>query len=281
MAKFLISTTGSQSAVTLSDMGYVFFTHPTVNFDLFSEFDIVEVGSSNSLQSAMTLSYLTATDEYGTPIVSSKDIHIASMSGGTNMMTGGTFNRFSIRLSDDVNIASLTTATLSASTFSASTLFVGGSSISTSGSSFSTISANTIYSGSTNISSLFAGTSHGHAGGLGITIDGARGVISSGQKGYLSIPFSGIMNSWEIYSDVSGSTEVDVWKSTFATFPPTSANTITDSNRIRLTNAREGRSTNLSAWTQSFDTGDVLAFNVISASTVTRLNILISITKYN
>lgn len=120
------------------------------------------------------------------------------------------------------------------------------------------------------------GTVAGLAGSTGITVDGGGGVITTGVKGYISIPYSGTITGWTIFSDVSGSCVIDTWKDTYANFPPTVADTIWGGSKPTLSSAQKNQATGLSiAVTQ----GDVFAYNVDSATTVTRVNLTINITK--
>lgn len=75
-------------------------------------------------------------------------------------------------------------------------------------------------------------------------------------------------------SDVVGSIEIDVWNSTS---PPTGANSITDGNRPNLVTAQENNDQILSGWSKTLNEGDVMAFNVVSATSVTFINLIIKI----
>ena len=117
------------------------------------------------------------------------------------------------------------------------------------------------------------------ASAFGITIDGAGSAITTGVKGYLTIPYAGTINSWDILADQSGSIVVDVWKSTYAAFPPTVANRIAGTEKPTLSSAQKNQDTNLTTWTTSVAANDIIAFNVDSAATVTRVNLIIKITR--
>lgn len=130
------------------------------------------------------------------------------------------------------------------------------------------------YRDSSSISS--SGTTNGS---FGFTIDGSGNVITSGNKGYLVMPYNGTINSWILLSDLSGSTEIDIWKDTISNYPPTSADTITGNNRPYLNSQNVRTSGSLTGWTTSFSTNDVFVFNVISATTITKLNLTINVTK--
>ena len=110
-------------------------------------------------------------------------------------------------------------------------------------------------------------------------IDGGGSAITTGQKGHLEIPFAGTITGWTILADQSGSIVVDVWKDTNANFPPTVAETITGSEKPTLATAQKNQDLTLTTWTTAIAAGDILAFNVDSASTVTRVLIALRVTR--
>lgn len=127
-------------------------------------------------------------------------------------------------------------------------------------------------------------------GGTGITadvkvvdiafiIEGSGDVISTGVKGDLEIPFACTINSWTLLADQSGSIVIDVWKNTYANYPPTVADTITGSEKPTLSSATKNQDTSLTTWTTSIAAGDILRFNVDSATTVTRVSLNLKATR--
>ena len=72
---------------------------------------------------------------------------------------------------------------------------------------------------------------------------------------------------------------IDVWKDTYANFPPTSADSITGSEKPTLSSAQKNQDLTLTTWTTAVSAGDILAFNVDSASTVTRVTLSIRANK--
>lgn len=122
-------------------------------------------------------------------------------------------------------------------------------------------------------------TSGATVGSFGITIDGMGGVISTGQQGYVSIPYNATINGWTLLADQVGSCVIDVWRDTFGTFPPTSGDTIAGNERPTLTSQNANRDLALTGWTTSITSGDIIGFNVLSATGVTRANLIINVTK--
>lgn len=110
---------------------------------------------------------------------------------------------------------------------------------------------------------------------FGLTIDGGGSAITTGVKGDVTIPFDCYIDSWYITADQAGSIVIDVWKDVFANFPPTVADSIAGTEKPTLSSATFNSDTNLTTWTTRMVTsGDVIRFNVDSASTVTRVNLV-------
>ena len=115
------------------------------------------------------------------------------------------------------------------------------------------------------------------SGSFGVTIDGNGGVITVGQKGYITVPYHGTITDWEIMADRAGACNIDVRKSTFATFPTQLS--ITGSAPITMSAALKASSSILTGWTSSISAGDVYGFTLNSATTITRLNLIINTIK--
>jgi hypothetical protein len=106
---------------------------------------------------------------------------------------------------------------------------------------------------------------------FGIVIDGGGSPITAGVKGFLQLPFSGIITRWTLMADQVGSIVLDLWKDTFASAPPTVADTITGSEKPTLASDQFAEDTDLATWDVQVEAGDVVAFNVDSAATVQRV----------
>ena len=91
----LLTTTGTQTPVTIDDLGGVQFVHPTSNLDLVApngEFTYEEVLNSTdtitvtaSLQAAVNAGYITLTDASGNPIT---DLGSTTLAEATATETG-------------------------------------------------------------------------------------------------------------------------------------------------------------------------------------------------
>ncbi len=117
---------------------------------------------------------------------------------------------------------------------------------------------------------------------VGITIDGAGSVITTGVKGFVRVPFAGTIVSVTLLSTdpaaMAGSIVVDIWKDILANYPPTVADTITASAKPTLSSANNSEDTTLTGWTTSIAAGDVLGFKVDSVATLTRVSLELKVT---
>jgi len=113
----------------------------------------------------------------------------------------------------------------------------------------------------------------------GVTVDGGGSVISTGVKGFIECPFAGEITEVVLLADQSGSMVVDIWKDTYANYPPTVADTITASAKPTLSAAISYKDSTLTGWTKTVAAGDILGFNVDSLSTITRFTLTLKIRK--
>lgn len=111
-------------------------------------------------------------------------------------------------------------------------------------------------------------------------IDGAGSVISAGVKGDLRVPFAATITKATLLADQSGSIVVDIWKDTFANYPPTVADKITSATPPTLSSAAAVEDSTLSGWTTAISAGDTMRFNVNSTSTsITRVTLVLDVTR--
>jgi len=110
-------------------------------------------------------------------------------------------------------------------------------------------------------------------------IDGGGAIFSTGVKGYLQIPFAGTITSVTLLADQTGSVVMDIWKDTYASFPPTVADSICASAKPTITATSKSTDSTLTGWTTSIAAGDILAFNVDSVSTITRVSLILNVTR--
>ena len=114
---------------------------------------------------------------------------------------------------------------------------------------------------------------------FGIVIDGGGGVIETGYKGFIRIPYGATITKVTLLADVSGSIVIDVWKDSYANYPPTDADSITASAPPTLSSATKSEDSTLTGWTTAITAGDCIGFNVDSCTTITKITLIIEITK--
>lgn len=114
---------------------------------------------------------------------------------------------------------------------------------------------------------------------IGIIIDGGGSPLTTGQKGFVEVPFNCTITRSTLLADQTGSAVVNIWKVAYASFPPSAGNKITASAPPTISAAQNAQDSTLSGWTTSLSAGDILAFNVDSAATVTRVTLSLLVTK--
>ena len=115
---------------------------------------------------------------------------------------------------------------------------------------------------------------------LRFVVDGGGSAITTGaKKAYCTVPWACTITSWNILADQSGSIVFDVWKDTYANYPPTVADTITASAKPTLTTATKATGSTLTGWTTSVTAGDVLEVNVDSITTCTKVVLELLVTR--
>ncbi len=104
-------------------------------------------------------------------------------------------------------------------------------------------------------------------------------VITTGQTATASVEFAMTITGWKIFETtdtvISSSAVFDVWKDTYANYPPTVADTITAAAKPTLTTATAATSSTLTGWTTSVAAGDVLKAKIDSVTSAKRLLLIL------
>lgn len=114
-------------------------------------------------------------------------------------------------------------------------------------------------------------------GTLDVIIVSSAGAIGTGVKADVVIDFDCTVVSATLLADQVGSIVVNVWKDTYANFPPTVADKITASAPPTISAAVNSQDTTLTGWTTSIVAGDVLRFNVDSCSSIARVTVALKL----
>jgi hypothetical protein len=115
---------------------------------------------------------------------------------------------------------------------------------------------------------------------ISYVIDGGGATVGSGIKGDITVPFACTISEWTLLADQSGTIAVDIWKDTYANYPPTIADVITGSAVPTITTATKAQSSTLTGWTTTIAAGDTLRFNVNASpapATITRVTLSLKV----
>lgn len=116
--------------------------------------------------------------------------------------------------------------------------------------------------------------------GIGYTIDGGGAAIITGVAGTgVQIPFACTITSVTLLANQTGSIVIDIWKDTYANFPPTVADTICASAKPTISSGVKSTDSTLTGWTKTIAAGDVLYFNVDSITSIQTVTLTLTVTK--
>ncbi len=105
------------------------------------------------------------------------------------------------------------------------------------------------------------------------------GVITSGVKGYLDLPYACTVVGWSLYATLGGSITVDLQTApTFADFPTIAS--ITGGAPPTLVSSVKAQSNTLTGWTTALGAGAVMGFVVLGTpTTVTNVTLSVQVVK--
>lgn len=117
---------------------------------------------------------------------------------------------------------------------------------------------------------------------LTFIIDGGGSAIAATEeKGHLEVPFACTITAWTILADQSGAIKIDVWRDTYANFPPADGDSLCNGHEPEIAaSAQKAQDLDLSDWTSvALVAGDILAFYVDICTTITRVTLSLKVTK--
>lgn len=114
---------------------------------------------------------------------------------------------------------------------------------------------------------------------VGITINGNGSAITTGVVGDVLVPYGATITQATILADQTGSIVIDVWKDTYANYPPTVADSITAAAPPTISSSNKSQDATLTGWTTSISAGDTIRFNVNSCSSITRATLILKVTR--
>ena len=223
--------------------------------------------SATSSAATATSSATVATSEATTAasaITASASSATTSASHATTSSDYATVSSSHATTSSDFATVATSSATVSTSE---STTAVSSAATATSSATVATSEATTAASYSAALS----------VGTLTFIIDGGGAAISTGIKGDLRIPFACDISSITLLADQSTSTVIDIWKDTYANFPPDNTDTITASSEGTISAAVKSEDTDIFGWTTSITADDILRFNVDSNDNAQRITLALKV----
>jgi hypothetical protein len=124
---------------------------------------------------------------------------------------------------------------------------------------------------------FFALPTMAKASTMGCTFDGVGTTIEAGLKSYIVCPYDAVIKGWYLMGDASGVLQVDVYKDTWANYPPTTS--IAGSEIPLISGSNTGQDISLSSWNTTINSGDVLGFAVLTCSNINRATLVLQLEK--
>lgn len=109
---------------------------------------------------------------------------------------------------------------------------------------------------------------------INFVLDNGSFDITPGSKGQLGIDVTGRIESWALVSEDTGSIVIDIRKDRYLTFPD-NLTSIVGSEYPRLSNQSKNRDEDLQTWNTTITAGDILDFNVVSCSGITKCSLFL------
>jgi hypothetical protein len=124
------------------------------------------------------------------------------------------------------------------------------------------------------LAELFAATR-----AINVVFDGSSsGGITTGIKGDLPVPYNCRITGVTMLADQSGSIVVDILKSNYAGFPPTTSIIGGGGTKPTISSNDQSQDTSMTGWTTvEIDAGDILRFEVVSVTAITRLTMALNV----
>lgn len=112
---------------------------------------------------------------------------------------------------------------------------------------------------------------------IGITVDGAGAVVTTGTKGRTQVNFAGTLVGITLLAKESGTVRFGISKGTFSDFP-SSMTSIVGANKPELSSAQKAEITLDGGYTTSIAVGDTLVFGIdagVTPVTITQVTLLL------
>jgi hypothetical protein len=104
--------------------------------------------------------------------------------------------------------------------------------------------------------------------------------FSTGIAGDIHVPFACTITGVFLFSDQTGSIVLDLWKDTYANYPPLVGDSIVASAKPTIAASTKATDTTLTGWTTSVAAGDIIRVNIDSVSSITRFTLAIRVKRF-
>jgi hypothetical protein len=117
---------------------------------------------------------------------------------------------------------------------------------------------------------------------LEFVCDGGGSALTAKTYGFIEVPYGCTLKQVTALADVSGSCVVEIWKTTYSAFdisthPVTGDKLNGAGTATTISTAVKAQDATLTSWTTSFSAGDILAFHINSATTITRVTVSLKV----
>lgn len=101
--------------------------------------------------------------------------------------------------------------------------------------------------------------------------DGGGSEIADNKTAWVRIPANCTITGWDLTGDVSGAIKIDVWVDTYANYPPTNADTITNAHEPEIVaSGTKAQDLDITDWSDvTLDAGSYMKVSVDSCTTIT------------
>lgn len=112
---------------------------------------------------------------------------------------------------------------------------------------------------------------------LSVVLDGGGVEIADGVKADLVVDFACTILGVTLLADQAGSLVVDLWKDSYANYPPVVGDSICAAAKPTISAATKAQDTTLTGWTTSVAAGDIVRVNVDSCTTIQRCTVALKL----
>ena len=107
-------------------------------------------------------------------------------------------------------------------------------------------------------------------------IDGGGSTIATGVKPDIVVPYNATIHQWWALGDQTGSIAVDLWKDSYANYPPTVGDSMVGAEKPTISTSTKGQDTSLNGgngW--AVTQGQIIRPNVDSVTSLTRCTLVL------